>query len=112
MSVSKKTRFEVFERDSFTCQYCGRFAPDVVLEVDHILARAKGGTDDPENLITACFDCNRGKRAEGAINGLALRDLYKRQEAKGWQAIGQLELLDYHLGDEDPPPYTWEDFNR
>lgn len=35
-TISKKTRFEVFKRDSFTCQYCGRTAPDVILEIDHI----------------------------------------------------------------------------
>ena len=34
-SISKKARFEVFKRDSFTCQYCGRTAPDVVLHLDH-----------------------------------------------------------------------------
>lgn len=60
-SISKKLRFEVFKRDSFTCQYCGRMAPDVVLEVDHINAVANGGENDIMNLITSCFDCNRGK---------------------------------------------------
>ena len=34
----------------------------VVLEVDHIMPRSKNGSDDMENLITSCFDCNRGKR--------------------------------------------------
>jgi len=61
MNVSKSTRFEVFKRDTFTCQYCGRRTPDVVLEIDHIVPRVQGGTNDPENLATACFDCNRGK---------------------------------------------------
>lgn len=61
MAVTKRTRFEVFKRDSFTCQYCGRSAPDVVLEADHIHPRAEGGADDILNLITACYDCNRGK---------------------------------------------------
>ena len=61
--LSKKTRFEVFKRDKFTCQYCGRVAPDVILEVDHIKPVAKGGTDDFLNLITSCRDCNRGKGA-------------------------------------------------
>jgi hypothetical protein len=60
-SISKKVRFEVFKRDNFTCQYCGRMAPDVVLEVDHINAVANGGTNDIMNLVTSCFDCNRGK---------------------------------------------------
>lgn len=60
-SLSKKIRFEVFKRDSFTCQYCGEKAPDVLLEVDHIKPVAQGGTDDILNLIASCFDCNRGK---------------------------------------------------
>lgn len=62
MSISKTLRFRIFQRDSFTCQYCGRKAPDVDLEVDHIHPRSKGGPDDPLNLRTACHDCNRGKR--------------------------------------------------
>lgn len=60
--LSKKTRFEVFKRDKFTCQYCGRMAPDVILEVDHIKPVAKGGDNSMLNLITSCKDCNRGKR--------------------------------------------------
>lgn len=59
--ISKKLRFEVFKRDHFTCQYCGRMAPDVVLEVDHILPVAEGGTNDIMNLVTSCHDCNSGK---------------------------------------------------
>ncbi|GAB3801495.1 HNH endonuclease [Virgibacillus kimchii] len=60
-SLSKKARFEVFKRDSFKCQYCGNTSPDVILEVDHIKPVSDGGTNDITNLITACFDCNRGK---------------------------------------------------
>lgn len=56
-------RFEVFKRDGFTCGYCSRGTPEVVLEVDHIIPRAEGGGDDLDNLITACWDCNRGKGA-------------------------------------------------
>lgn len=63
MAVSKRLRFEVFKRDGFTCQYCARKTPDVVLEVDHIIPLAEGGGDEIENLATACFDCNRGKSA-------------------------------------------------
>ena len=60
-SISKKTRFEVFKRDSFRCQYCGRSAPDVILEVDHIKPVAEGGKNTMMNLVTSCRDCNRGK---------------------------------------------------
>lgn len=59
--ISKTLRFEVFKRDKFTCQYCGRMAPDVILEVDHIKPVAEGGKNNILNLITSCRDCNRGK---------------------------------------------------
>lgn len=59
--ISTRKRFEIFKRDSFTCQYCGVKPPKTPLEVDHIIPVSKGGTNDEHNLITACFDCNRGK---------------------------------------------------
>lgn len=61
MSLSVRTRFEVFKRDRFTCAYCGRTPPDVLLEVDHVLPVAAGGSDAMENLVTACWECNSGK---------------------------------------------------
>lgn len=60
-SISKKLRFEIFKRDSFTCQYCGSTPPKVALEIDHITPVSKGGNNNTENLITSCFNCNRGK---------------------------------------------------
>lgn len=62
-TINQKLRFEVFKRDNFRCQYCGEAAPDVVLECDHIIPIAEGGEHELLNLITACFDCNRGKGA-------------------------------------------------
>jgi hypothetical protein len=61
MALSVRTRFEVFKRDEFTCKYCGRRTPDVVLEVDHIVPVCEGGSDDTVNLTTSCYECNRGK---------------------------------------------------
>ncbi len=61
-SITKKNRFEVFKRDSFTCQYCGSMAPDVILEIDHINPVSKGGTNEMMNLVTSCKDCNSGKK--------------------------------------------------
>jgi len=63
VSISKTLRFEVFKRDGFECQYCGNCPPGVVLEVDHITPKKLKGSDDIDNLITSCFDCNRGKGA-------------------------------------------------
>lgn len=54
-------RYEILQRDEYTCRYCGRSAPSVPLEVDHVVAIADGGTDDPSNLVACCWSCNRGK---------------------------------------------------
>jgi hypothetical protein len=61
--LGKRIRFEIFKRDDFTCQYCGAHPPEVMLEVDHIDPVSLGGVDEEDNLITACFNCNRGKAA-------------------------------------------------
>lgn len=57
-------RFKVFTRDKFTCRYCGR-SPlediEVKLHCDHIVPSSKGGTDELENLVTSCKECNLGK---------------------------------------------------
>jgi hypothetical protein len=61
MTLSKLDRFRVLVRDNFTCRYCGRSAPDVVLEVDHRVPRCRGGLDNEWNLVAACLECNRSK---------------------------------------------------
>lgn len=61
ISLSPKKRFEILRRDGFCCYYCGRRPPEVVLEVDHFIPVAKGGTNDDLNLRAACQDDNGGK---------------------------------------------------
>ena len=58
-----KWRFEIFKRDNFTCQYCGRNVKEdgVKLQAEHIKPRSKGGSDEWENLTTSCKECNLGK---------------------------------------------------
>ena len=106
--ISKSTRFEVFKRDSFTCQYCGKSAPDVVLEVDHINPVSKGGDNDISNLITACFDCNRGKRDKKLTENQAIKKqkeeldkLNKRREQLEMMAQWRTELLDLENEEAD-----------
>jgi len=54
-------RWQVLERDNFTCQYCGQHAPNVQLEVDHVIPVSEGGDNSLDNLKTSCYACNRGK---------------------------------------------------
>lgn len=111
--ISKSTRFEVFKRDEFTCQYCGAHPPLVVLEIDHITPVASGGGSEIENLVTSCMDCNRGKGAvhleqrpaalaitaeqvaerEAQIAGYAavMEARRERLEAEVWRVIEELE---------------------
>ena len=90
--ISKKIRFEVFKRDSFSCQYCGKKAPETILEIDHIKPVSKGGKNEIINLLTSCFDCNRGKSNNELSNETAIKIQYDQlrliQERKE-----QLEML-------------------
>ncbi|GEB79763.1 hypothetical protein DDE01_11780 [Desulfovibrio desulfuricans] len=80
-AISKRVRFEVFKRDSFTCQYCGRKAPDVILHVDHISPRSKGGSDDIMNYVTSCAECNLGKSNIPLADDSAVEKSRKQAEA-------------------------------
>ena len=55
----KLTRFEIFNRDRFTCQYCGKETRQ--LTIDHIIPRYRGGQHTWENVVSACVPCNRRK---------------------------------------------------
>ncbi len=57
--VRKLTRLEVFKRDRYTCQYCGKETCQLTL--DHIIPRYRGGEHTWENVVSACVPCNRRK---------------------------------------------------
>lgn len=59
-----KLRFEIFKRDNFTCQYCGRNVKEdgIKIHCDHIKPKSKGGKWKKDNLTTSCEECNLGKR--------------------------------------------------
>lgn len=90
-SLSKKTRFDVFKRDGFVCQYCGGHPPDVVLHVDHIHPVADGGTNDIDNLVTSCDSCNLGK---GARSLKAIPESLKNKSER--IAESEAQIAGYH----------------
>jgi 5-methylcytosine-specific restriction endonuclease McrA len=57
--------FEIFNRDKFTCVYCGRSSIEngIQLTIDHINPKKNGGIGCATNLITACSECNQHKSA-------------------------------------------------
>jgi HNH endonuclease len=67
--IAPQLRFRVFQRDGYKCQYCGRTPQTGArLEIDHVIPVSQGGPTNIDNLITACFDCNRGKAARPVID--------------------------------------------
>lgn len=90
--IGKKLRFEVFKRDSFTCQYCGQQAPDVVLHVDHINPVAGGGDNNILNLITSCEPCNLGKGAR-ELDDNSILAKQRAQLAELSERREQLEMM-------------------
>lgn len=98
MAVSKSLRYEILRRDNFTCRYCGRSAPEVTLEVDHVVPVAHGGSDLPENLVAACRDCNSGKSSSSASSEV-VADVIEDQTA--WdRAIREAGHLERHAASE------------
>ena len=60
--ISGTLRYEVLKSARFRCELCGVSADVRALEVDHIVPRVRGGTDDPDNLQALCYSCNSMKR--------------------------------------------------
>ncbi len=95
------TRFNLFLRDEFQCQYCGAKGD---LTFDHVVPRARGGITSWENVVAACSKCNLKKGARSLREaGLSLR--------KPPRAPGAEELR--NMGRKFPPNYlheSWVDF--
>jgi 5-methylcytosine-specific restriction endonuclease McrA len=96
------TRFNVFLRDGFACQYCG--ATDD-LTFDHLIPRSRGGRTTWENIVTACGPCNLRK------GGRLLKDCGGMQPARRPRRPSMHELQG--MGRRFPPHYmhdSWKDY--
>jgi 5-methylcytosine-specific restriction endonuclease McrA len=95
------TRFNLFLRDEFCCQYCGSKGD---LTFDHVLPRSKGGVTSWENVVAACAPCNLRKGNKNLRqSGLHLRRPPHRPSPEEMQNIGR----------RFPPNYlhdSWMDF--
>jgi 5-methylcytosine-specific restriction endonuclease McrA len=95
------TRFNLFLRDEFSCQYCGARGD---LTFDHVVPRARGGVTSWENVVAACAKCNLRKGARSLRqSGMSLRKPPRRPGAE--------ELR--NMGRKFPPNYlhdSWIDF--
>ena len=95
------TRFNVFLRDKFTCQYCGDKKD---LTFDHLLPKSKGGITDWENVVTACSCCNVKKGGR----------LYASSGMKLFREPFRPTLEDLHQNGKNFPPNflheSWMDY--
>jgi hypothetical protein len=100
MAVSKRLRYEILRRDNHACRYCGATAPDVKLNVDHVIPTSLGGSDAPTNLVTACADCNGGKTSS-MPNAMPVADVsqenFQRAAALHREAESRRHAMPLHL---------------
>lgn len=105
--IARRLRFEILRRDNYTCRYCGATAPDAVLTVDHVIPAVLGGGDEPNNLVTACKDCNAGKSSTSPdehtvedVDAAALlfaRAMEQAAETRRADQAYESELIDHFL---------------
>ena len=82
------TRFNLFLRDQFTCQYCGAVGNDMTF--DHVMPRSRGGRTTWENIVTACAPCNLRKGGRTPLEAqMPPRRDPRRPSAYQLQALGR-----------------------
>jgi diadenosine tetraphosphate (Ap4A) HIT family hydrolase len=78
--ISGTIRYEVLMRAKFRCELCGVSADEKALEVDHIIPRNKGGSDDETNLQALCYSCNAMKRDTDDTDFRDMAESYKHRQ--------------------------------
>lgn len=78
--ISGTLRYEILKRARFRCELCGISAYEKALEVDHILPRNHGGSDDLSNLQALCYSCNAMKRDRDDTDFRGISESYKHRE--------------------------------
>jgi 5-methylcytosine-specific restriction endonuclease McrA len=76
----KLTRLEIFHRDHYTCQYCGKQTNQLTL--DHIIPRYRNGGHAWENVVSACVQCNR-RKAGKTPQEAGMRLIHQPQPPRG-----------------------------
>src|ERR687898_613638 len=103
--VSGTLRYEVLKRARFRCELCGVSADVRALEVDHVVPRSRGGTDDPDNLQALCYRCNATKRDRDDTDFRGVGQSYERRE----QGCPFCEVTKEHTVAETELAYTIRD---
>ena len=81
----KLTRKNVFERDKYQCQYCGKRLPSEDLNLDHVIPRDYGGKTTWENIVCSCIKCNSRKR--NRLPHEAAMRLIRKPSKPSWRPV-------------------------
>lgn len=95
------SRANIFRRDKYTCQYCGKKPGTEALTIDHVVPRSRGGIGSWTNCVLACIDCNF-RKANRTPDEAKMRLLSKPYEPK-WSpkmVLGRIRRV----------PVSWEKF--
>ena len=79
-AVRGSVRYEVIRRAAGRCEACGVSSKDTQIDVDHIVPRARGGSNDPTNLQALCRTCNSQKRDKDDTDFSSVHDSYAQRE--------------------------------
>lgn len=77
------SRHNIFIRDEFTCQYCGKKFPSEELTLDHVYPKSRGGGTSWENIVSACKKCNQ-KKADKTPEEADMPLLNKPEKPEFW----------------------------
>ncbi len=97
----KFTRYNIFERDKNTCQYCGKVFDRRDINLDHVLPRDKGGLTSWENIVCSCIPCNT-RKGNRLAHQVGMR-LIKKPERPKWRPF-------VHITFERAIHHSWRHF--
>ncbi|MBW2095091.1 MAG: HNH endonuclease [Deltaproteobacteria bacterium] len=98
----KFSRQNIYARDKYRCQYCGRKFPPEELTYDHVLPRSRGGKTEWSNIVTCCVECNR--RKGGLTPAEAGMRLIRKPSRPKWVPALRITIGVHEI------PQSWRDY--
>jgi 5-methylcytosine-specific restriction endonuclease McrA len=93
------TRRNIYLRDRFLCQYCGKNCSHEQLTIDHVVPKSRGGATSWDNVVAACYPCNTDKGAD------AIEPLNSPAEPSYWQMVRIAKSMPLRI-----PDLQWQDY--
>ncbi|MDY7035263.1 MAG: HNH endonuclease [Thermodesulfobacteriota bacterium] len=101
-SPVKFSRHNIYARDGYRCQYCGKRFPVEELTYDHVLPKSRGGKTEWGNIVTCCIECNRKKG--GRMPAEASMKLIRKPKRPTWVPAIRITIGFREI------PQTWRDY--